>query len=158
MKKINFSKGFTLIELLMVIVVISILATIVLAALGSARDKGGDAGVKSNLGGARSQAEVFFNTNTAVPNSYINVCTNGVIGGAQGMGLAVLFAAKAAGLSSYNTNQAGNIANATCNSGTNAWAVEVPLKLGGMWCVDSTNKAIPTAGTSLSSPTDYTCN
>ncbi|MFH1979047.1 MAG: type II secretion system protein [Patescibacteria group bacterium] len=45
----NRKKGFTLIELLVVIAIIGILATVVLASLGSTRKKGRIASVQSNL-------------------------------------------------------------------------------------------------------------
>ena len=54
------NKGFTLIELLVVIAIIGILASIVLASLSNARDKGKDASVKSQLSSMRAQAELYF--------------------------------------------------------------------------------------------------
>ncbi len=157
MNKINLKKGFTLIELLVVVIIIGLLSAIIVSSVNDARKKGGDAGVKNNLSGARSQGEVFYSTNTSFPNSYTSVCTNGVVGGAQGVGLAVLTASKAVGLSSYSTNTTGTLTTATCNDSSSAWAAEVPLKGGGMWCVDSTSKSIKEASSSLSSATDYTC-
>jgi prepilin-type N-terminal cleavage/methylation domain-containing protein len=61
MKKSYLQKGFTLIELLVVIAIIGILSSVVLASLNSARGKGGDAAVKSNLSGIRAQAELMYN-------------------------------------------------------------------------------------------------
>lgn len=159
MKKINFKKGFTLIELLVVIAIVAILATVLFAALGSARAKGIDASVKSNLNSSRSQAEIFWNTNTAARDSYTSVCTNGSVGGANGIGALVLAAAKASGLGSYAINAIGTTATATCNDSGSAWAAEAPIKTisGSMWCVDSTGKSTQEAGTSLSAANDYTC-
>lgn len=57
------SRGFTLIELLVVIAIIGILASVVLASLNSARDKGADAAIKSSINNARAQAQLFYDDN-----------------------------------------------------------------------------------------------
>lgn len=142
MKRMN--KGFTLIELLVVVALIGILMSVVLALLVSARNKGADAGVKSNLKNATVQGEVFYNTNIAFPNSYKNFCSiTSPQGGATTIYLLMKAAAKVNGFSSYDVNNTSNsTTDATCNDSSSGWAAEVPLKsVSGFWCVDSTGKS-----------------
>lgn len=66
MKKTYLQKGFTLIELLVVIAIIGILSSVVLASLSTARNKGNDGKVQSELGSIRAAAEIVYsNTGTA---------------------------------------------------------------------------------------------
>lgn len=53
-------RGFTLIELLVVIAVIGILASVVLASLNSARKKGADAKIKSELKQISTALELYY--------------------------------------------------------------------------------------------------
>ena len=97
--KHNFQLGFTLVELMVVIAIIAILASITIALLVGARDKGVDGAIKANLSNAVKQAEVFYNVNTVAINSYTSVCTNaGAVGGVATVGPQVEAAAVAYGL------------------------------------------------------------
>jgi len=129
-QKTLHQKGFTLIELLVVIAIIGILASVVLASLNSARDKGADAATKSNLNNARAQAELFYDNNN---RTYTNVCT--VAGGIAPM--------LAGALSSAGTG------NAVCSSSATAWAMKARMMSNTthFYCVDSVGKAKSYTGT-----------
>jgi prepilin-type N-terminal cleavage/methylation domain-containing protein len=139
----NNTGGFTLIELLVVIAIIGILASIVLAALSTARDKGADAAVTADLANTRPQADLYSQANGGL---YKGVCApNTQVNGVNSIASMVAAAATAGGLSSVTQDGTGTLSTATCNvdqSGPgseigSAWAAEVPLKAGGMYCVDS---------------------
>jgi len=119
----RLNRGFTLIELLVVIAIIGILSSVVLASLNTARSKGADAAVKSNLNNVRAQAELYYDGNG---NSYTGVCT----GTNPGNILTGVTAAAAAG--------GGAVA---CNTSSTAWAASTALKTAGYWCVDSTGQS-----------------
>ncbi len=68
-------QGFTLIELLVVVAIIGILASVVLASLNSARQKGNVAAVKQSLSNMISQAEMTYDA----PGNYSAVCADPTI-------------------------------------------------------------------------------
>lgn len=149
-------RGFTLIELLVVIAIIGILSSVVLASLNTARAKGSDSAVKSNLANARSQAELFYDANT---NSYLNVCGTTAVGGVKPINAHVLAAAQAAGLTSVQVNTAAGGPNlATCNATAAGWVAEVPLKApAGFFCVDYRGTAATSSVTKIGSSADIDC-
>jgi len=110
----TIKKGFTLIELLVVIAIIGILATVVLASLGTARTRANDAKVQGNMSSMRIEMELNAN------------------GGAYTCAPAVL--AKY----SVTTNAIACIVNSS--AGGTAWAATHPLAVG-TFCVDSTGVA-----------------
>jgi prepilin-type N-terminal cleavage/methylation domain-containing protein len=141
--KINLKKGFTLIELLVVVAIIALLASITMGYLTSARKKGNDAGVKTNLATVRSVSEIFYLSNN---NSYLPA------GGVNPGGTCpTAYDANGINMFSQNKDVFGAIAEAVkrgdgtpaCYNSANNWAVAVGLNLvpGSSWCVDNQGAA-----------------
>ncbi len=135
------SKGFTLIELLVVIAIIGILSSVVLASLNSARSKGNDVAVRSNLANIRTQAAVYVDNGSAVTTTA--ACNASLF--ADSVIAKQITAAQSAG---------GGAAVCNANGTTGAWAVQVPLKSDSniRACVDS-NGISSTSTTALSTNT-----
>ncbi len=148
--------GFTLIELLVVIAIIGVLSSVVLASLNSARSKGTDGSIKSNLTNSRSQSELFYDSNGY---SYANICTNVTVAGVKSIFAQVSAAASNAGISSVTRNAAGSGTVAVCNDTALSWAAQVPLKgtAGTFFCIDNSGYATTTNSTKITSGTDYDC-
>lgn len=165
----NKNKGFTLIELLVVIAIIGILASVVLASLSSARDKGKDASVKSQLASMKAQAELYFSSNGL--ETYAGICTaaqsaNG-FGGTAGPGL-LKAASDSVGISNtinIALDVAGSYNSVTCHESVvgvvDAWAVDAPMSdststTPHMYCTDSTGVSKDNLTTFLAAD-DVTC-
>jgi prepilin-type N-terminal cleavage/methylation domain-containing protein len=134
MSSTNISKtylrrqGFTLIELLVVIAIIGILASIIMVSLNSARSKGGDAAVRSNIANIRGQAALYYDNNNTFgasvacgytsSGSTVGSCS-GLFGTGSTTAAAGLKAAAAA---------SGTTAYGFTNSAGDAWAIGAVLK------------------------------
>ena len=143
------NKGFTLIELLVVIAIIGILASVVLASLNTARNKGKAAAVQSTVSSARVQAELGMTT----AGTYLDgLCTSTADGG---LGTLVTAA----------TNGGGTVSTCAQNTAAltapTAWGWAITLPVGGNFCVDSTGFAGTSTvapGTEITATTDVVCD
>jgi prepilin-type N-terminal cleavage/methylation domain-containing protein len=112
------TRGFTLIELLVVIAIIGILASVVLVSLQSARKKGNDTRVISDVQQMRTQAESAFNgTDYSValtPNLAATTNGSGIVNTAGTIGLQLTTDA--------NTN-GGSLFAVTSNDGPKTYAI-----------------------------------
>ncbi len=144
-------RGFTLIELLVVIAIIGILSAVVLASLNTARSKGADASIKSNLHTIQTQAELYYDSNSNVYHTggvASTLCTAAGIGGMftdTTIKNAITGASTAFGGTAY--------ANSACALGTGtSYAVAHKLKSPTTvtwFCADSTGVAKEYVGATI---------
>ena len=153
-------RGFTLIELLVVVAIIGILSAVVLSSLTTARNKGTDTAIRSNLSNARSEAELYFNEHIADGVGFNGVCAltgTGTIGdNVRAAELAFDSTAVAAYTDTTNASRASDSSGqGACHDSAVGWAAQVPLKNnsdGNFFCVDhtgvstTTNNTIPSTG------------
>lgn len=130
--------------MLVVVAIIGVLASVVLASLNTARNKGADAAIKSNLANARPQAEILYDkwgsyAVDASPTYFgLNQCANTTD---------TLFSDFTiwGQISSANSSGPNDLSKTRCYSASGAYAIAVQLKTGGIandaipdsWCVDS---------------------
>lgn len=115
----TINRGFTLIELLVVIAIIGILASVVLASLSTARDKGTDAAIQQSVSNIRSQAEITGNQADGTVD-YSTVCT------------------AVATLDTSIDDKNGSTGATWCDDQVDTWMYAADLVQGGFICADST--------------------
>jgi prepilin-type N-terminal cleavage/methylation domain-containing protein len=138
-----YRKGFTLIELLVVIAIIGILSSVVLASLNTARERGNQAAVQSNLKTIQVQAELYYDSNSlsygadVVVGADNTACTSAVVNVLDDTNVAAAISSAVA---------AGSAGSERCAVGESgqSWAVSVGYKTTGSFCVDNSGAA--TAG------------
>jgi prepilin-type N-terminal cleavage/methylation domain-containing protein len=144
------NQGFTLIELLVVIAIIGVLSAVVLASLNSARSKGNDAAVQSNLASIQTQAEVYYGGTGG--NTYGGTVSNtpGAAGCPTASGLWADTTIKNAVIAAKAVAKSNEV---NCNSTNLAYAIEGLLSSPATtvyWCVDSTGR-VSTTSTQIAS-------
>lgn len=158
-KRLN--KGFTLIELLVVIAIIGILSSVVLASLNTARTKGSDAAVKSDLNNIRAQTEIYYdNTSSTYGSAAFGPAVCPVYAG--GSILANPFAGDqnvAQGIAHAVATGRGGSSCVSINTPATIWAAAVDEKSAGKaWCVDSSGQSREFSGTAAAAITAGKCN
>jgi prepilin-type N-terminal cleavage/methylation domain-containing protein len=139
--KLGHLRGFTLIELLVVIAIIGILASVVLASLNSARDKGTNAAIKANISGVKAQAALYYDNASGVyevDNTTDSVCVNTTASDPQGVADTIVA-----------TEALTPVGIAGCNDDPTSWAVASQLvgdDIGNYYCTDSTGFSGEIAG------------
>lgn len=145
----NIKKGFTLLELLVVVALIGLASTVVVAALSSSRNKGGDAALRSNLNSIRGQAEVYYlnhNRRYGFNTSDVSTCTvtDTFIASTTGQGAG----SKIMDDLIRNARGVSNVRCAVASNGVR-WAVSTSLNDGGYACVHSADQSIIASTTGL---------
>jgi len=145
------NKGFTLIELLVVVAIIGVLATVVLGALGGARDKAKDAKIKAIMNQMRTQAEFFSLTHgsyhgTAIlggGDDSVNECKTrlSLVGSVFDQTIDGNFYSLMGGVTDITSSLTIRVRCGVGSQSANSWAFAAPLfnPTSGTtgWCVDS---------------------
>jgi len=147
---VTMQRGFTLIELLVVIAIIGILSAVVLASLSTARSKGSDAAIESDMHTIQNEAEIYYDTLGAYgtnANAVAN-CTNtrtlfadtGTDGGNSAATAQAALPIENAIAAIKSANSGGTLKCSVGPTSATSYAIQSSLVTNPAeyWCVDST--------------------
>jgi type IV pilus assembly protein PilA len=115
-------EGFTLIELLVVIIIIGILAAIAIPVFLNQRQKGYDAGIKSDLRNAATAEETYLTDNGKYSTVIADLTANGF---------------KYSTATDYTSGTQS--ITATTDSNNKGYSLKATSASGAVWCYDSEN-------------------
>ena len=141
------NKGFTLLELLVVVGIIGLLTALVLVSTTATRNKGADAGIKSNIHTIQNQSAIVFSSNNSFGTPYIgggtgDRCPSSIVAAGTSMfSDPVIFQALTKAVSSAGAPPL--VDEYWCFNNATVWAVSISLKTNPAysWCADSSGKA-----------------
>lgn len=133
-------RGFTLIELLVVIAIIGILSSVVLASLNTARAKGTDAKIESEIRSVQVNAEIYYDNNSNSYGTTVSACNAGMFNSSSNPNIAQIITDMTNATSQYDP---------TCVASSTAYAISHRLTAPSgtvYFCADSTGKVGTTSG------------
>ncbi len=159
-KKLSSMRGFTLIELLVVIAIIGILSAVVLASLNTARQKGSDAAVKTDITTVRTQAAIYYSDKSNYGSGVGVAATKTVTGATFTAVTSSMFfdPTTVKALTQALKDGAGSVSYAVGKNGS-TYAVAAKLNNGSWYCTDAngTAKEEATAPVLGGGPADAQC-
>ena len=140
-------RGFTLIELLVVIAIIGILSSIVLVAIGGARDEAKDSRIISDMSQIRSLAEILYSS-----GSYSDITCSSVGTSCTCVNSEIEQLCE----DIYTQNSSAGM---VIRAGSGEYCVEVTLNNGNHFCIDSYGHVVEDTNANINCDTsDYDCD
>lgn len=141
-------RGFTLIELLVVIAIIGILSSVVLASLNTARAKGTDAKIQSEIRSIAVNAEIYYDNTSNTYGTDATSCQAGMY---------LSTSPNIAQIIQDLIGATGPGSDPACRASSNTWAVQHMMTSNTQgFCVDSTGR-VSTSTTPLATAANSLC-